>query len=188
MAKGIIFVLIFSFFSCGTGRLLTAPDFVLYPPKIDTTKLRFDGYYSVVDEKYPSSEYTAVSEVIFTKNNKIYNSWGASITNEVFTCKRYLAITASDLGVFVILGDTIRAFVPTLITCGDGAYYNKYNLNYRGIIKNRDTIVDWHAVPPFPEKFDRSGCVFNSGQNRHTFEPQVLKFVQTDAVKCLKAE
>ena len=186
MIKFCIICLLFSLISCGKGLLLTAPAYVLNPAAIDTSKLRFDGFYSMVNEKYPSSKYTAESEVVFTINNKIFNSYGANTTDIVFTCERYKNIRKDRIGTYTIEGNKIKAFVPTVVTIGDGAKYLLYNLNYEGTIQNKELITDWHAVPPFPQKFGKG--IFNSFQNNETFEPQVMKFVNTEAVRCLQSK
>lgn len=186
MVKITSFVFLIIFLSCGKGKLLTTPDYARNPSPVDTTRLRFDGFYSIVDSKYPYSEYTAVDEVIFTKDNRIYNAFGASTSNVVFTCDRYRLIDKNRLGAFIISENKIKAFVPTIVTIGDGASYLQYNLNYEGIIQTRELIIGWHAIPPFPEKFGKN--IINSFQNQHIFEPQTIRFVQTNAVECLKTK
>lgn len=186
MIKFSFFCMFLSFFSCVKIKPLASPDYVLNPNAIDTNKLRFDGFYTMINKKFPKSVYKSESEVIFKKDNTIYHAFGASTSNEVFTCEKYKKIKADKLGIYVIENNTIRAFIPTVVTQGDGARYLLYNLNYIGNINNNESITNWHAVAPFPKNFGSS--IFNSFQNKETFEPQELKFVKADGVSCLKSK
>jgi hypothetical protein len=56
------------------------------------------------------------------------------------------------------------------------------NFNYRGYIKNRDTITDWKAIKPYPKDITKNAVSLNP----RLFNPQTLYFVKTDAVKCLQ--
>lgn len=186
MIKIFAFGLLMTFLSCGKGKLLTAPDYVHNPTPIDVTKLNFDGFYSRYDKKYPHDRYMALLPIIFKKKNKIFIDAGGFTVERPMICSDFSNIKNSDLGTYIIIGNEIIAFVPTNIAFGDGAYYKTYSLNYKGYIKNRDTIINFHAVPPFPNKFDKA--VFNSSHNTSIFEPQTYIYIENDTVHCLKAE
>lgn len=55
--------------------------------------------------------------------------------------------------------------------------------NFRGIIKNRDTITDWKVVPPYPNGLNKEDLDYYS--NKSGLVPKTLYFVKTDAVRCL---
>jgi len=175
-----------SLISCGAGKQLDAPAWYKIPPPVDTGKLRFDGYYTISnDTGYSLDRYSAVNPVFFTSKNKIYVSHGAYIKTDssLFTCAFYKKIAPANLGVYIIEGNKITAFVPVVVSIGEGAFYRTYNLHFSGTIVNKESIANWKAVPPFPKKIKKRDL--ENSQNSGIFLEHNLKFIQADSIKCL---
>jgi hypothetical protein len=51
-------------------------------------------------------------------------------------------------GTYEVIGDTINASIYYLYS-GSGNFYRQPN--FQGIIKNKNTILDWHVVEPYPK-------------------------------------
>lgn len=167
--------------------------------KLDTTKIRFDGYYNnIVDTIFYSNGYkynfpkSSISDrlVVFNKNKNIYIEGGATIDSSSFTCKYYQDIeiwykthNENYLGRFTIKNDSVYAYALTSIRIRAGGVTDVY-CNYKGYIKNRDTITDWGIVPPYSEDFTK----FVIENNKNLLRPHTLYFVKTDAVKCLQMD
>lgn len=172
--------------SCGAGKQLDAPAWYEHPAAVDTSKLRFDGYYTISnDTGYTLDKYSAVNPVFFTPKNKIYVSHGAYIKTDssLFTCAFYKKMGADRLGVYIIEGNKITAFVPVVVSIGEGALYYTYNLHFSGIIVDKGTITNWSAVPPYPDKIKKRDL--ENPQNSGFFREHDLKFIQADSIACL---
>lgn len=182
----ICIVIALSLISCWTGKQLDAPAYYENPAPVDTGKLRFDGYYTNISElNYPHDNYTALNPVFFTPKNKIYGSHGArTITDStLFTCKFYKQLDPANLGVYVIEGNKISAFVRVVVSMGEGAWYGIYNLHFSGTIVNKESIINWKAVPPFPKRIKKRDI--ENSQNDGIFREHDMKFIQADSIKCL---
>lgn len=178
-------IITLSMVSCWTGRQLDAPAWYKNSSPIDTSKLRFDGYYTNISEiNYPQRKYTAVDPVFFTPKNTIYVSHGAHIISDsaLFTCKFYKQLDPADLGVFIIEGNKVSAFVEVAVAM-PGGWYGLYKLHFNGTIVNRELITNWKAVPPFPKKIDKRDE--DNSQNWGIFKEHDLKFVRADSIRCL---
>jgi hypothetical protein len=179
-------IITLSLISCGAGKQLNAPVWYTSLIAVDTAKLHFDGYYTNISRTdYPQDKYPAVNPVFFTSENKIYVSHGSYPDSTLFTCKFYKEkVAATDLGKYIIEGNKIVAFVPVAVAMGGGAYYATYNLNFSGTIVNRNLITSWKAIPPFPEKIEKS--IGEGLLNPGIFEAHDMKFIQADSIKCLQ--
>lgn len=172
--------------SCWAGKQLDAPAFYQNPAPADTGKIRLDGYYTNISKpNYPPQKYTAVNPVFFTPKNRIYVSHGSHIITDsaLFTCKFYRQLPPADLGVYIIEGDKISAFVPVAVAIAGGSFYPVYRLNFTGTIVNKDSITNWKAVPPFPKRIKKSDI--ENTQNSGIFREHDMKFVRADSIKCL---
>ena len=185
--KGLICIIITStLISCGAGKQVDAPAWYTDPARVDTGKLRFDGYYTNISEpNYPQTKYTAVNPAFFTSENKISVSHGANIGTDssVFTCEYYKRIKPASLGKYIIEGNKISAFVPVSVATAGGTFYPIFNLYFTGTIANKELITNWKAVPPFPAKISKS--VIEDPQNTGVFVEHDMKFIRADSVKCL---
>ncbi|MGN7722008.1 hypothetical protein [Chitinophaga sp. 22620] len=181
-----LFIITVSLVSCLTGKQLDAPAYYEAPAPADTNKLRFDGFYSNTSKPgYPRNKYSAVNPVFFTPKNRIHVSHGANIVTDssLFTCRYYQQMNPADLGVYIIEGNKISAFVPAAVAMGEGAWYGIYNLHFSGTIVSKDSITNWKAVPPFPKRIKKRDM--ENSQNSGIFAEHDLKFIQADSISCL---
>lgn len=166
--------------------------------KLDTTKIRYNGYYNkIVDSlytfdglKYSVPRKLANELIVFNKNKNIFIDANESTSDSSsFNCKYYKEThdRYNRYGIkypkFTIKNDSIYTYHGILITVGAGQRV-PVNCNFRGYIKNRDTIIDWKIIPPYPKDFTK----FVKEINKDLFEPYTLYFVKTDAVKCLQMD
>ncbi|MGJ7030925.1 hypothetical protein [Niabella hirudinis] len=177
--------------SCLKAKQLTFPGYFRNPPKCDTALLKFDGFYSVIDTSIlPSGErtqgvFTSIYPVTFTKNNKVYIiSGNTAVGYPSVRCDTYVNVNNADIGRYYIQNNEIIAFALVTLAMKGGSYFSRYWLHFKGEIKNRDTIVNWRAVSPFPDKVGKTEI--NDEQNRRIFKPNQLHFQENSAVKCLK--
>jgi hypothetical protein len=175
-----------SLISCGAGKQLDYPGWYEKPAPVDTSKLRFDGYYTNTSEfDYRQINYTAVDPVFFTTRNKIHVTHGARTKNDsaLFTCKYYKKLDPAGMGAYFIEGDKITAFAPVTVAIKGGALYPVFNLYFTGTIVNKELITNWKAVPPFPKKINKR--VVENSMNAGVFSAHDLKFIRADSIKCL---
>ncbi len=166
--------------------------------KLDTTKIRYNGYYNkIVDTlytfdglKYSVPRKMANELVVFNKNKNIFIDANESTNDSSsFSCKYYQKIVTrlkkynSNYLKYTIKNDSLYTYNGVLITVGAGQRVPVY-CNFRGYVKNRDTITDWKVIPPYPKDFTK----FVKKINKNLFEPHTLYFVKTDAVKCLQMD
>ena len=140
-------------------------------------------------KKY-SDVFTSTCLVVFNKKRESYIDYGSNRDDKPYKCSYYKTISEwhkdhkkEFFGSYTIKKDSIYAYVPiTLLTWG--LIQRTVNCNYRGYIKNRDTITDWKIIPPYPNGTNE----FIRENNKQLFNPQTLYFVKTDAVKCLQMD
>ena len=173
-------IITLSLISCWTGKQVAAPAYYENPAPVDTGKLRFDGYYTNISRlDYPHNKYPAVNPVFLTTKNKIYVSHGSYPDSTLFTCKFYKQLNPTHLGVYIIEGNKIAAFVPVVVAMGEGAWYGTYNLHFSGTIVNKESITNWKAVPPFPKRIKKRDI----DENSHLFGEHDMKFIQADSIR-----
>jgi hypothetical protein len=162
--------------------------------ELDTTKIRFNGYYHLIEDTvvftngykyiFPSDKTSNLR--IFNKNKNLYFNSGKINEYSPLTCEfykkendRYNRYKIKYLR-YTIKNDSLYTYNYILITVGAGQRVPVY-CNFRGFVKNRDTITNWKVIPPYPKDFTK----FVKERNKDLFEPHTLYFVKTDAVKCL---
>lgn len=198
--KKIIILFVLIYLSCGQIKHSKPLNIISDSNAFDTIKIRFDGFYNVLDTikityncpakgKTGNEIYTSISQVIFYNNN-IYMSPGGTVDNSPFMCEYYKSIIKwhkdhkEDLfGNYLIKKDSIYAYLAVTLKTW-GMISKTLKCNYRGYIKNKDTIVDWKIIPPYPKGTSK----FVLENNKDLFKPQTLYFVKTDAVKCLQMD
>lgn len=200
MRQIIILLIPFFFYCCQ----IKPSNNILFKDKgdpLDTFKVRFDGYYNKLDttiitfdseakgKKY-NEIYSSNDLVVFNSKKDVYINGGGTKHNGPLTCEYYNKIVnwhkkqkSEIFGNYTIKNDSIYAYVPvTIKTWGMISRIRKFN--YRGYIKNRDTILDWKIILPYPKGTSK----FIIENNKDLFNPQTLYFVKTEAVKCLQDE
>lgn len=166
-----------------------------YP--LDTTKLRFDGFYTntnldLLKEKIDEFEYyTSADMIIFNENSKVKSFYYLfTKNNDPFNCDFYTNFVATTKeykkkanGNFTIKNDSIYAYVPIYLAL-TGHRFVEVDFNYRGYLKSKDTITDWKVIMPYPKDITTNAISLNP----RLFEPQTMYYVKSDAVKCLEMD
>jgi hypothetical protein len=86
-----------------------------------------------------SSDKLYLDSITFANNQRKFGTQEESYVN--------------DWGVYQIEKDTIRAEIYLVFFMGFNfkSRFQRLICKYQGIIKNKDTILSWHMVPPFPK-------------------------------------
>jgi hypothetical protein len=241
MKRIIILLIIILFFSCRQLKDSVPLSDIVINNHLDTLKIRFDGFYNVVDNSIFQIEgcedllkekqtnfktkdeiefrnkkdklrdsiifavklknceengkryrdvFTSIRFVVFNKNKGVYQNSGNNKDDSPYKCSYYKMIAnwhkehkKEIFGNFLIKKDSIYAYLPITLNTW-GMIPRTVKCNYRGYIKNKDTITDWRVVPPYPRGI--SNFIFEN--NLDLFNSQTLYFVKTEAVKCLKMD
>lgn len=170
-------------FSCWAGKQLPAPAYLDQPIPVDSGYIRFDGFYTTIQDPGSSREkYTAVNPVYFINKNKVYVVHGANTDKDstLFTGKYYQQLKPTDFGGYIIKGNKISAFAPVAVAIAGGTFYFVYNLHFAGTIVDENLITDWKAVPPFPKRIKKNDI--EEPQNNGIFKAHDLKFIPVDSL------
>ena len=165
--------------------------------ELDTTKIRFNGYYHLIEDtvvytngyKYIFKSDKTSNLRIFNKNKYLYFNSGKINEYSPLTCEYYKKENNRykkyeiKYPKYTIKNDSLYTYHSILITVGAGQRVPVY-CNFRGFVKNKDTIIDWKVIPPYPKDFTE----FVIENNKHLFKSHTLYFIKTDAVKCLKMD
>jgi hypothetical protein len=135
---------------------------------IDTINLFDRVYYHIRDHNYnypidPKSgiptKYidTAFLDqpVFFTKKGIVLSRLNLTILKatdfEIDSSKAQYKNNTGGWGIYQIKNDTIKATIYIDFMSG-GAYARNqfYECNYQGVLKNQDTLLNWHMVEPYP--------------------------------------
>jgi hypothetical protein len=183
MKKIFLIILVILLSNCSPVKELVAFDII--NNKFDVNKIRYDGYYTVLER---DKHLTSLCDVVFNHQAKVNINFFGLQNNEAKNCEFYKNIDKFKtnkllpVGKFTITGDEIYAFAPYTLRIR-GSLPRTYMTHFKGNIKNRDTIVNWHVIEPYPHKIGKSEL--ENPINIIDITPKVLVFVQTDAVKCL---
>ncbi len=164
---------------------------------LDTTKIRFDGFYNLIEDtiifrngtKYYFPRSNTNNVRIFNKNKNLYFSSGKINEYSPLNCEFYQKENKryNEYNIkypkFTIKNDSIYTYHGILITVGAGQRIPVF-CNFRGFVKTRDTITDWKIIPPYPKDFTK----FVKKNNEELFKPHTLIFIKTNAVKCLEMD
>lgn len=151
----------------------------------DTLKIRFDGFYNTYDTSLNNNGcnrndvYTSDHLVIFTKEDRIFRMDGVSIDSIVFTEDYYRNLKPKNIGNYWINGDSIFALVPTALFVRGGRL-KLFNAYFSGVIKNKDTLINWKMIPPYPDVKPKWNQYFVSDTT-----PRMLYFIKTESVRYL---
>ena len=141
------FLIIFFIISCGT---IKEPDSI-FIGKIerfkngDLSKLNFEGAYHFNIEP----RYQLDHPIYFFKNGLVYYD-GISTKDIAFyeSWMRKNSFPNKTWGVYEIVGDTLKVSVYSVYYDNTAHYLQT---NFQGIIKNRDIILDWRVIEPYPK-------------------------------------
>lgn len=143
--------------------------------------LRKDGFYNTYDisimpcgEKI-NQHYTIYAPLIIISNkNAVYQN-GADKGNTLSTLDFYSNLNdfSEVVGGYSIKNNTITAHLP-LVLFVRGMRTKIFQAHFRGTIKNRDTIINWRMIPPYPDAPKK----FNNDFKDLT-APKLLYFIES---------
>jgi hypothetical protein len=121
-----------------------------HPMPNAVSKPRFDGIYEV-DRTNDIHSIVFTNPAIFFENGIIDAHTGGNVNYQwlVDGYTRRLGKPFMRFGAFEMLGDTINAYFFTALS-KRADVLDWYAVHFNGILKDRNTIVNWHMVPPFP--------------------------------------
>jgi hypothetical protein len=180
--------IISSFVICYIGIIATGmPKFnVIYSTQSDSatigiTRLNFDGFYSSHDtslmacEKKANELYKVVNPIIFMATGRVfYDNHGVSYGLPDFNVEYY---QHRGVGDYYIINDSVFAKIPSAFAIG-GMRMRLFEANYIGYIKNKDTIIGWKMVAPYPNVKSKLNNYFIRDTT-----PKTLYFIKYDGVK-----
>ena len=114
----------------------------------DTLKLNFEGAYSKA-AKTPETFYLE-RPVYFFKNGLVFlegEGIGKDSLNNDLGMRKYLK-NDPVWGTYEITGDTINVSIRYIYIGGFASYRQT---NFQGIIKDKNTIIQWHVTKPYPK-------------------------------------
>lgn len=173
-------IILFTFFILVGGQTISSSK----PKQI---AIRTDGLYSTYDTSSSRCGkahdiYKVVHEIVFLNDSDIfYNSRMVSYSLPNYYYRFYELSAALRIGKYKIVGDSVFANIPTQFY-KRGNIIKYANANYSGYIKNRDTIVGWRIVPPYPD----INMKFNDDVFPSDTTPKMIYFVKHDGVKDLQ--
>jgi hypothetical protein len=148
----VIFLTVFQFVSClsVTHSKEYFSKNINNIPSVSSKNLNLDGAFNGNND---TTNFVLERPFYFFENGLTYCS-DATITSDekTYNCSSYQKKSIKDQsfnwGIFEIIGDTIKAYI-------DFVYYGPPTIirltTFQGILKGRDTILDWHMVEPFPK-------------------------------------
>jgi hypothetical protein len=151
----------------------------------DTSKIRFDGFYNIYDTTLTHSgnkrneEYVSDHLVVFTKEDRIFRSSGVSVDSIAFSADYYRNLKPTYFGDYSIRGDSVFAHTPIELFIRGGRL-KPFSAYFSGYIKNKDTILNWKMVPPYPDVKPKWNQYFINDTT-----PKMLYFIKANAVGCL---
>jgi hypothetical protein len=120
-------------------------------------KLKFDGLYFLIDTM-PSLNHSIQtkypSHLAFFSNGIIRVSESVTVDSHQLAWLYTTAFDRGNLpgrsyGAYAITDDTIDCYFYKMLGL-HGAKARMFLVHYSGIIVGKDTIADWHMVPPYP--------------------------------------
>jgi hypothetical protein len=123
--------------------------------QIDTAfALRLDGLYSAVAVEIDTFEqkFKTITPLNILNNQKATMTFECNFNDAAFLLQYYIntRLFTAYVGDYVVRKDTIWAKLPVQFY-GRGMIPKIYESYFQGEIKNRDTIVNWRMIRPFPK-------------------------------------
>src|SRR5690606_5985067 len=125
--------------------------------------------------------YVTYHSLVFLRNNRtFYFSRAGTRDNRPFKKDFYNNSMLKESGTYKIIEDSIHATISTMFfAAGNRLIYLK--ANYIGYMKNRDTILGWKMIPPYPKIKLRFNEFFPEDTTA-----KMLYFIKNDAVGALE--
>ena len=164
--------------SCNPYKVRKISGIDLSTIQADTTfRLRSDGLYSTIDveaDAFKKLKPYRPLIVLNTQKSIFMNEVNFDDTALRFQDYARFPRFLDDVGDYVIRNDTIWAKIPIALY-GRGMTVLVYETYFQGEIKNRDTIVNWRMIRPFPKAI--------KSLNEESFEvltkPHQLQFIES---------
>lgn len=138
---------------------------------------RLDTFKPSLDNRRMNEMCQTIDMLIFLDEERVcydHNKCYSGMPD--FQCEFFTHDAKKVTGHYKIVGDSIYADVTTRFR--KNGYKNEYlQTHYSGYIKNRDTILGWKIVPPYPKVSVR----FNNDYVKDT-APKTLYFVKYERV------
>lgn len=149
-------------------------------------KVTLNGYYNTYDTNYiykydKNDTNTTVDILVFLNaTNIFYNGHAVSSERPDFNWEFFKRNAKRRIGSYSILDDSLYVSVNTAFA-GPSNMIRYFRANYSGYILNKDTIIGWKMIPPYPKVKLRF--------NEHFYEdtiPKTLFFVPHKKVEQLQ--
>ena len=167
-------LLLFLFF-VGIDNLSVAQSNV--PIKSNSFMMRNDGIYNdtiLGGCGRLAKGYGTYSHIILINSSQlIYLNGMRSYDNHYLKMSEYFK-GKTLLGNYRISNDTIFASNLPISLLARGGRIKSYPANFRGIIKNSDTITDWQMIKPYPKANARLNDYFE-----FELKPKLLYFIES---------
>jgi hypothetical protein len=136
------------------------------------------GFYSAIDVEIDTfkEKFKTITPLTVINKQKA-NFWLECNFNDAAFQLEYYANTqrfTDYVGDYVIRNDTIWAKLPILLD-GRGMVPKIYESYFQGKVKNRDTIVNWRMIKPFP----KANKNLNQEDLRFLTKPHKLYFIES---------
>jgi len=170
MSKPVFHSIILTFVWSGlVGQNVANPQFLL----------REDGYYNMDTQSRIKLGFDVndkiVSPINILNSKNILYRGGSDPNGDFHSIKGFadLKFLHRLVGYYSIQGNKIKAMTPLGLFIW-GMRFRAFECHFEGIIKNKDTIENWHLVPPLPKADPRFNDNF-----RDLFIPISYYFVES---------
>ncbi len=145
-------------------------------------EIRSDGLYSLCDASTSTNSEKPVNYYIYSPlvflNDSVgrWKNYAGYYNDEPLRMDFYTQLGKHfEIGVgrYVLSSDTLFAKLPITLY-GGGMRQQIYEAYFQGTLKNRDTIVDWHMIPPYPKANRRLNDDFDFLKT-----PHMLYFIES---------
>ena len=140
--------------------------------------LRLDGLYTTIDVEVDTFEqkFKTLTPLIVLNTQKAIFVLESNFNDVALSLEYYINTRRFKdyVGDYVVRNDTIWAKIPILLS-GTGEIPKIYESYFQGEIKNRDTIVNWRMIRPFP----KANRKLNEESFRHLIKPHQLRFIES---------
>lgn len=148
----------------------------------DSSSLRFDGLYTLYDTSMlecgvkNNQHYAIYSPLIFINPKQVIWQNGLGyFDNKALSLTNYIDYPNFEkfVGDYVFNNDTLLAKIPITLY-GGGMRQKIYEAYFQGVVKNKDTILNWRMIPPYPKANERL-----NGNFHFLKTPHMLHFIES---------
>jgi hypothetical protein len=160
--------------ACGNRQKLPAQVISMPGSKPgDTAHVRMDGGYQL---KYVKDSFSRYGEegpylygaIFFFDNGAVHYAGSSSTLDNLkaWHQKYDTKDTRLNWGVYQMASDTLKVIIFKPYPGGLLGGQKLYASHYTGIVKNRDSILQWHLTPPYP------AVNLKAGENQYLIEKE----------------